>query len=395
MEESVTVHIVVFKGRLKTLDFFMDRFIDFCKERAIDYYLVDTNIPDTYNSHAFDEYIAQPDCVMFTFNNIGIRLDGDNGNVWKANNVPVYNFVVDPPRAFWDILLDPVCDIRVISLDKNRDEFIGEFYPRIKKHYFFPAGGADVSSKKQLKDRKYDVIYMGSCQAEDQQFASFSFLDDNGADMYESVARSMVMDPSQTTEEAIKKYLKENEISVSHDQLLELMIGAGRPIENVVRRFFKLRGIKALDDAGVKVDLWGSNWSDEEIVFSDNITVHDIVPPEEVMRMCGDAKISLVFIGWQKRGCSEKNFDSFLARAACVSDSTEYLLEHYKDGENIVYFDMQNMEQMAEDVKYLLDHLDVAQKIADRGYETAAKYDSWDVRYGQIYKMMLEENGEA
>ena len=173
------------------------------------------------------------------------------------------------------------------------------------------------------------------------------------------------------------------------------MTAAAQPIEHTIRRFFKLRGIKALDDAGVKVDLWGYNWSDDEIKFSDNITVHDFVPPEEVMRLCGDAKISLVFIGWQKRGCSEKNFDSFLSRAVCVSDSTEYLLEHYKDGDNIVYFDMQNMEQMAADIKYLLEHLDVAQKIADRGYETACKYDTWDVRYGQIYKMMCEESGET
>ncbi len=385
------MHIVVFKGRLQTLDFFVDKFIDYCYKNEIDYYLVDTNKPETYNDSKFDEYVAQPDCVMFTFNNVGINLDVSAGNIWKVFNVPVYDFIVDPPRAFKNILLHPVCDIRAISLDKNRDEFIGEFFPEIKKHYFFPAAGAEVDSSKQLKDRKYDVIYMGSCQAKDQEYPAFSFFEDRGVDMYNSVISSMLIDPSQTTEAAIRKYLEDNGLYLTGEQLLDIMTLAAKPIEHTVRRAFKLDGIKALDDAGIRVDIWGNNWEDDEIVFSDNITVHDFIPPEEVMKKCGDAKISLVFIGWQKRGCSEKNFDSFLSRTVCVSDSTEYLLEHYKDGENIVFFELHNMAQMAADIKYLLEHLDVAQEIADRGYATAKKYDEWNVRYDQIYKMILDE----
>ncbi len=385
------MHIVVFKGRIQTLDFFMDRFIDYCNKNRVDYYLVDTNIPDTYNNPAFDKYLTHTDCVMFTFNNIGINLDVDNKNIWNKYNIPVYNFIVDPPRAFSRILLQPVCDIRVISLDKNRDEFISEFYPKIKKHYFFPAAGTDVFSEKQLKDRKYDVVYMGNCQAKEQGYPFFEFLGKYSSDIYQKVIFSMIENPLQTTEEAIKKYLIKNEIQLTHEQLLDIMTMAARPIEHTVRRFFKLRGIKALDDAGVRVDLWGENWSDNEISFSDNITVHEFVPTEDVLRVCGDAKVSLVFIGWQKRGCSEKNFDSFLNRAVCVSDSTEYLLKHYKDGDNIVYFDLHNMNQMAADVKYLLEHLDVAQEIADRGYNTALKYDCWDVRYDQIYKLICGE----
>ncbi len=385
------MHIILFKGRLQTLDFFMDRFIDYCKAHDIDYYLVDTNVPDTYNSPAFDEYLAQENCAMFTFNNIGVNLDIPSGNIWKCYNIPVYNFIVDPPRAFKNILLHPACDIRVISLDKNRDEFIGTFYPEIKKHYYFPAGGAVVSADKQLKDRKFDVIYMGNCQAKEQDYPYLDFLGEKCAEMYRSTIYSMIEDPSQTTEEALNRYFAENEIKLTIEQLTDVMTLAGQPIEHTVRRFFKLRGIKALDDAGIKVDIWGSNWNDDDIPFSDNVTVHRFIPPKEVMEICGDAKISLVFIGWQKRGCSEKNFDSFLNRACCVSDSTEYLLEHYKDGDNIVYFDLHNMEQMAADVKYLLEHIEAAQVIADRGYETALKYDSWDVRYDQIYKMMLNE----
>ncbi len=45
MEKNV--HIVLFKGRLKTLDFFVDQFIEYLNKHKIDYYLVDTNRAET------------------------------------------------------------------------------------------------------------------------------------------------------------------------------------------------------------------------------------------------------------------------------------------------------------------------------------------------------------
>ncbi len=382
------MHIVFFKGRLATLDFFVDRFIEFCSKKEIDHYVVDTNRPETYCDEAFDRFIAQPGCVMFTFNNVGVSLRVGNENIWKKNNIPVYDFVVDPPRAFKDVFLEPECDIRIISLDKNRNEFIKEFYPKIKRVYFMAAGGADMYSGKPLKDRKFDVIYMGSCQAKDQDYPLIDFLEDYGEGMYQSVIPRMAEEPQYTTEQAIRTYFRENGIQLSHQQLFEVLTKASKPVEDTVRRFFKLRGIQALDQMGVKVNIWGNDWEDDEIIFSDNISVHGFISPDEVLQMCGDAKISLVFMGWQKRGCSEKNFDSMLNGALCVTDTTEYLLDHYRDGYNIVYFDLHNMEQMAADVKYLLDHIDVAQTIADRGYQTAMKYDCWDVRFEEILRII-------
>ena len=81
----------------------------------------------------FDDYICQKNCIMFTFNNIGIKLDENGENIWKSHDIKVVDYIVDPPRAFEDILLQPVCDIYVISLDKNRNDFIKEFYSLIKK----------------------------------------------------------------------------------------------------------------------------------------------------------------------------------------------------------------------------------------------------------------------
>ncbi len=381
------MHIVLFKGRLSTLDFFTDKVVEYFTKNKIDYYLVDTNRAETYNCKEFDEYICQNNCVMFTFNNIGIKFDEDDENIWKRHGIKVVDFIVDPPRAFEDILLMPDCDIYVISLDKNRNEFIKEFYPHIKEVFFLPMAGAEVCSDIPLCKRDIDVIYMGNGNRCDVPLPEIEIFDDGGNKFYKSVVNELIEHSEQTTEQAVRKYI-ERTAKIDKELLRNILIQTCSSIEQIVRRYFKLKGMHALDHAGIKVDIWGYGWEDEFEEYSSNITIHDRVDPKELLVKCGNSKISLVYMGWQKRGCSEKNFDSMMNKAVCVTDTSTYLQKRYVDGYNLVYFDMHNPEQMAADIKYLLEHLNVAQVIADRGYETCQKYDSWDIRAEQIYQIL-------
>ncbi len=155
----------------------------------------------------------------------------------------------------------------------------------------------------------------------------------------------------------------------------------------------------ALDRAGIHVEIYGGDsWIDGDEPYSDNIHINPWISSEELNSIICKAKISLCFIPWYKRGCSEKNFDSMLNGTLCVSDRSEYLEEHYRDGENIVLFDIQNPNQMASDVKWLLDNPKVAEKIARKGYEIALKYDTWEKRFqflvDEIIPVVIMENRE-
>ena len=77
--------------------------------------------------------------------------------------------------------------------------------------------------------------------------------------------------------------------------------------------------------------------------------------------------------------------------ALCVTDKSEYLNEHYKDGENIIFFDLNNPQQMAADVRWLLEHPKQAALIAANGYRTAKKYDTWHKRFENIWSVIQKE----
>lgn len=175
---------------------------------------------------------------------------------------------------------------------------------------------------------------------------------------------------------------------MSDDVLLELNIKYAGYVEGMVRRHYKLECMKALDDAGIHVNVFGDGWVDDDYIFSDNIVLHERIKVDKLMDLIGQAKISLCFIPWYKKGCSEKNFDSMLNGALCVTDRSEYLEKNYKDGYNIVFFDLNSPEQMAADIRWLLDNPDEAEKIARRGYYTARKYDTWKCRFVKVLEIM-------
>lgn len=383
-----TFNVVVFLGDLIGPVYYIKRFIGILQKKEIPYYVAEKTYEKSYNCKEFFEFASRPNTVMVTFNNVGIMLNATNGNnYWKELNIPVFDYIVDHPRNYGDVMLEPPCELIVFTLDKDHVDYIKRYFPHVEP-IFSPNGGTEVNSSKPIKDRTIDVLYMGSCQSKIHTFPSLKGFGDNGNDFYTWCITSLIKNPMWSTEYAIDQYFVHAGYPVDEHTLYTLKSNISLYIECYVRRMYKLEGIKALDDEGIHVDIYGDHWEDEEYPFSDNIVIHQRVDRETMMELVGGAKISLCFIPWFKKGCSEKNFDSMLNGAVCVSDHSEYLDDHYKDGENIIYFDLNNPKQMALDIKWLLEHPDAAQMIATRGFKTAKIYDQWENRFEHVLEVI-------
>lgn len=68
-------------------------------------------------------------------------------------------------------------------------------------------------------------------------------------------------------------------------------------------------------------------------------------------------------------------------------------MQHYVDGKDIVFFDLNNPEQMAADVSWLLGHPAEATIIAQNGQNKAKERDSWEVRYKYICDLISDVLG--
>lgn len=390
--KGLPFRIVFLKGSITELDFKIDRFVDYCKESEVDHYVADINDLSCFSSDAFNSFISRDDCAMFTYNDLGmdIRIGGDN--IWKKNGVPVFTFLVDHPRNYDDALMQPGCDIYVICCDRNHVDFVKEYYPLVKDAFFFAQAGAQFHEYKPSAEKTIDVFYMGSCKRKNVDYPIVPEIENCAQDFYSYCISELFADPLKTTEEVIDSFFRVRGIPITKEQRFNLYRIVAIYIETTVRREFALSAMHALDRAGVHVVVYGGKerWVEADNPYSENIDVRERVPVQELLEEIGKAKISLCFIPWFKRGASEKNFDALINGTLCVTDESEYLKERYIDGENIIYFDLRNPDQMAADVKWLLEHPDVLDDIAYKGYCIAKEYDSWNVRYKQICEKILD-----
>lgn len=340
------------------------------------------------------DMLQSKNCSMLCYNNVGTLIFEGNENIWEKYDIDVYSFLMDHPRNFSDVLLEPIRTLHVICLDMNHVEFIHMFYPNVKDVIFLPDSSVQECTEFiPYNERPIDVLFLGSCQKKHDDFPAIDFLPDKGVKLYEEAFGFMLEDPSITAEYAVEKFLHIHNLNSEKSILYDLFINrqVSRCIEDVIRREYKLLVMHALDVAGIKVDIYGDKWEDEN-PFSENITIHPRVPCTECYKLIGNAKINLSLMPWFKKGSSEKPFAGMLNGAVCVSDTSTYLEETYIDGIDIMLFDLNHIEKASTDIIWLLNNPLEAEIIAQNGYWHAKDSDSTDVRVRQFLDIMKKNS---
>ena len=348
--------------------------------------MIDTEKPETYLGNELDLFTESNKCIAVFFNQIGLLLTDEFGNnYWDAHQIPVYSFQVDHPRNFTDAMINPIRMLRVLSIDKNHKKFVQRFFPKVPDCHFLPNGGTqEVCEIKPLRERSIDVLYVGECQIPVESFPLLEFFEDKGSDFYGCVISDLLSCPGQTTEEAIENYFLDRNIKISDEDLLKIFTSISIYVETYIRREFKQVMLQALDKRGIKVDIYGGGWENENYAYGGNIRFHSRITSSECNEKIGDAKITLNCIPWFKDGSSERPFNTMLNGSLCMIDKSDYLLERFTDETDICFFDIQKPEDLADKIEYYLSHLDEAQETANRGYAIATENDTWENRLKTI-----------
>lgn len=74
--------------------------------------------------------------------------------------------------------------------------------------------------------------------------------------------------------------------------------------------------------------------------------------------MISRSKISVNVMPWFKQGAHDRVFNSMLNGAVCVTDTSGYLKDNFIDGENIIFYNLENIDAAADKIKRLLTNHD-------------------------------------
>lgn len=304
-------------------------------------------------------------------------------------NVPCLDILFDHPYLFFEALPDlpkvcvPVC------MDSHHVHYIRRFYPELKHSCFMPLGGEEFLMERTIpwEQRSMEVLYVGSLKRVNNA------IDD---DFSKKVMRYLAAHTAATTEEAIEicfRSLTREELEASFpvlvqecdpmfadEELIRRVIETYRFCDVNTQYLYRKGIVGHLIDLGIHVTVYGGGWETLGWEGHPYFHRHSFAPARECILKMQDAKVVLNVLPWFKAGTHDRINNAMLAHAVCVTDRNGYLEERFTDGEDLLFFDLEDLGSAAEKIKAILQDPQHAGKIAENGYQKAVLRETWQNR---------------
>lgn len=415
--------VIIFKGIIDSLDAFAKELGAGFEKEGCDVLLVDVNDLHYFQDDLFnriDEYAACEDTIVIFFNSIGMLMDGiDGGNYWNRSGVICFDILADPPFFYHSAIESDIKNVTFICVDEEQSDYINRYYGKESDYYkrngrvrmslYMPLAGVvsdtymerdlqnnrnkddvdrgisydfDITAIEAFNNRKYDVIFTGSIRDYEDIDTQIYNLDDSLQDMWDIVLGYICEDTSLTIERAIRKCMSDYSLRLMDEHVHQIIL-LFKKMDSVIRAMHRQRVITAIADGGIKIDVFGDGWDflKNKLIHPENLCIHECVSYEESVNIAAQAKISVNVMPWFKTGFHDRIATAMLNGCVSVTDSSSYIDDNYTDGENIVIYKLDNLSELAGNIRTLLENKNnITYRLAMAGKKKAVQADTWHER---------------
>lgn len=317
----------------------------------------------------------------------------DYGATEKLPAGTIYGmYLCDPPKAF-DKNLKKADDRTVVfCCDNDFRNYIDRFYQNIKHTEFIPLSGSAYPKSIPYEDRTIDILFTGTYEEPEniRRHALSRFEGGTLARFLEDMFADIRVNTWHTLEDCLSAVLHNYGLNIDTVEFDELM-GEFIDVQWYARSYFRDKLIRTLLGAGLKIHVFGSGWGTFYSEWNDNLVIHE-GGVYAAAKALANAKISLNIMPWFKDGFQERIAAAMLSKAVAVTDGSKYIDANFKDGQDLVIYSLQDMEILAERIRYLLVHPKEAEKIAENGYKKAQSH-TWFCRVQDMLRKMEADFG--
>ena len=316
--------------------------------------------------------------AAIVFNNACFQMRlGSGESLWDLWKVPCFNILVDHPMYYSDTLDQSPNQGIVVCADRYHVEYCKRFYPSVKKAVFLPTAGECLKPFAELKPfarRSIEVLFIGS-----YKYHADIVYDE----LDKQLEKELLTHPNKTFATALKDCLQANNMQLSEREF-KVLIEKKRFVDVNTTALFRLKIIETLVKNDISVTIYGNGWTNLDVFNHPNFHYKGLITPEDGIALMEDAKIVLNHLAWFKAGASERIFEAMLQGAVSLTDDSEYLREHFTDGENIQFFSLAHLDKLPELVRTLLTDTVRTEHIRQKAYEKASVYHTWEARAKEL-----------
>lgn len=346
-------------------------------------------------------FIKRGITAVVTFNYHGLCGDSEifydqdqGGYIWDGFDVPCINIVVDHPFYYHHFFEKLPARYIHVSIDKNHERYMEEYFPGIERGPFIPLGGTGLlpaGAYKPIKERSMDIVFTGNYVRPENFCVYIERAGEEYTQFYMGILQELKEHPSRLLEDVAKEHICREIPGATHEEVKETL-GNMIFLDMYIRFYFRGEAVRILAEAGFCVHVFGSGWEELECDKKENIIIGGSLDSLGCLEKISDGKISLNVMPWFKAGSHDRIFNSMLNKALCLTDSSLYLDNYLKNFENAVVYDLKHIEKLSKLAEELLKDPAKMQEIADAGFKMAEKYHTWEQRAMEIHRLLLTMN---
>lgn len=341
----------------------------------VEYFKVDEDDLDS-----LEKYIGKSYDAMIDFNSdLPRALMDDDSYFLDHVDAPFYDVILDHPLYHHDTLKNTLKNFHVVCLDAKHKDYIEKYYHHIKSVTVSPmtgelAFGQDSIDWDNWKQRPYDIIFSGTYTDPVRIETAIRKMPDLIVENVFTLIDMMKADSTLTIEDAVDK-LASNEIydyinldKPLHTQTFYLA-------DTYIRCLNRKKLAQALDKCQHNFHLFGGLWEELNLKHAE---IHREIPFNLTFTVFAKSKISVNIMPNFKAGSHDRVFSGQLNGAIALTDPTTLLLSEYENNKNILFYSLDDIDAVTEQVDYALSNPTNLKKIAQAGYDIASQNHTWD-----------------
>lgn len=303
--------------------------------------------------------------------------------IWDNLHTKVIELFVDHPVWQMGRLLYKRKFVITVWPDDNWRKYLEDYFPQIENRKFLPLGGIEQSNTIAFSNKEKKVVFFGSY--EDLRELEEKINQHNDSALIWNIIHYLKQQPSLTIEQAMEQIAKENECEYSMEvniMQLELL----RMVDTYIRQYYRQKVVIELAEQGIPITLYG--WKGKQFENHSNVCIKEAVSMNEMLEICQKTRFVLNVNPWLKKGTQERVFNTMLGGSICITDANQYLEQECEDQNNILFYQLDEIEKLPDKIRYYMEHDVEAEKIAKSGYLLAKEKHTWSKRAEQLVNLL-------
>ena len=320
-----------------------------------------------------------------------IKMKDKTTNLHDLITGPKFNMIFDHPVLLKKHIQAGPSDYYLLVHDRNYLAFAKQYYKNIKDCFFLSPGGIKLQESDLQRDKKYDISFIGTYYNYRQIVENIRTLDKKTRSIANRFLAELRYNVNLPAESALSNVLKQQGMELSDDEFLDLLFEL-RYVFFGVMYYYREKVIRTLLNNGVELHVYGDSWKASPFAKHPLLKIHPAAIGTDALKVMTESKISLNIMAWHKDGFTERIANSMLNGSVVATDLSTQLSELFENGQDMILFDLNNLDTLPATIRELLASKDTLEHILQKGCENALQNHLWDNRAKQLLEFINKLN---